>query len=152
MDEVRAFSRVFGAASTVQYTRVGFIMVLRALRHSRHAAVVATLLALFSGQWALCPCSASARHNAKSEHAGTTVQDPHACCETDGFRAGSTCCSDGSLITAPALVTESVDAAAALAPAPTAFSTTYVSGPQATHTPVLIASPLFHPRLSILRI
>jgi len=127
------------------------VTVLRILRDSRHAAAVAALLAFFAGQWVLCPCSASAVQNGKPEHAPTTVQDSHACCETNGIRAGSTCCPAGTLGAAPALATESLDTAA-VASTPMALSIIGTPGPQVTHTAVLTARPPFPARLSILRI
>jgi hypothetical protein len=97
-------------------TRAGWLLML--LRDSRHAAVVA-LLVLLTGHWVPCPCSPSATATAKTGHAPTTVQDPHACCDTQaGLRAGSRCCPESALEGESAVIAPSSDTGSILTPAP----------------------------------
>jgi hypothetical protein len=90
------------------------------LRDSRYAAVVA-LLVLVTGQWVPCPCSPNAMAIVETGHAPTTVQDPHACCDTRaGLRAGSKCCPESALHGESGVIAPSSDTGSILAPAPLA--------------------------------
>lgn len=127
------------------------IVMLRLLRTSRHAAAV-TVLALFSGQWLSCSCAAPAIADGDTGHESTTVQDPHACCDTDGLRAGSTCCARSTLhresaVIAPATHTD-------LIPTPAAHATGKggTVAPRTTPVPALAAEPTRPPLSVILRI
>lgn len=90
------------------------------IRESRYAAVVA-LLVLVTGQWVPCPCSPNAMAVAKTGHAPTTVQGPHACCDSQaGLRAGSRCCSESALHAEAGVIVPSRDTGSILTPAPLA--------------------------------
>jgi hypothetical protein len=99
-------------------SRVGWLFML--LRESRYAAVVA-LLVLVTGQWVLCPCSPDAMAIVETGNAPTTVDDPHACCDTQaGLRAGSGCCPASALLGESGVIAPSSDGGSILAPAPLA--------------------------------
>lgn len=90
------------------------------LRESRYAAVVA-LLVLVTGQWVACPCSPNAMAVVETGNAPTTVEDPHACCDTQaGLRAGSGCCPESALQGESGVIAPSSDTSSILAPAPLA--------------------------------
>jgi len=120
------------------------------LRDGRYAAVVA-LLVLVTGQWVPCPCSPNAMAVAKIRHAPTTVQDPHACCDTRaGLRAGSRCCTEGALHGESGVIAPSTDTGSILTPAPPVVALVQafareVAPPRAT-------AALRPPRSAVLRI
>jgi hypothetical protein len=90
------------------------------LRDSRYAAVVA-LLVLVTGQRVPCPCPPSAMAIAETGNAPTTVEDPHACCDTQaGLRAGSGCCPASTLLGESGVIAPSRDTGSILTPVPVA--------------------------------
>lgn len=126
--------------------------MLRLLRNSRHAAAVA-LLALIAGQWLSCSCAARAMAAEETGHRSTTVQDPHACCDTGaGLRAGSTCCSESTLHRESAVTTAGIDTDSILAPAAHAMGTVQTIGQSVTLVPALAAGATRPPLSTILRI
>lgn len=126
--------------------------MLRLLRNSRHAAAVA-LLALIAGQWLSCSCAARAMAAEETGHRSTTVQDPHACCDTGaGLRAGSTCCSESTLHRESAVIAAAIDTDSILTPAAQAIVTPPTIDDRVTLVPALAAGATRPPLSAILRI
>ena len=122
------------------------------LRESRYAAVVA-LLVLVTGQWVPCPCSPNAMAIVGTGHRPTTVQDPHACCDTQaGLRAGSRCCPESALHGESGVIAPSTDTGSILTPAPLAVPLVQAFAREGAPHRAWATTVALRPPLSVLRI